>query len=168
MTNGRTRRGLQQPLQDCLFTLHIDGTALPVGPRLTKNVMAVTSRRLSPLYLWHLQKRCSSGLGEMVMADKFQTRLAALGQRSKIGLLAAAFIIMGVVGKWGVSATFVQQAIASEQLLRRDAETNSQSLANAKATRRLVPGDRHRPRWRALYQHADRRHFIGSVGRSGI
>lgn len=68
------------------------------------------------------------------MTDKFQTRLAALGRRSKIGLLAAAFIIVGVVGKWGISATLVQEAIASEQLLRHDAETNNQSLANAKAT----------------------------------
>jgi hypothetical protein len=71
----------------------------------------------------------------MSMNMRMTKCVAALGQRKGISVLAAALIVAGAVGGWGISTTFVKNAAAVESHfeMKRESDTTKPSIEKAKA-----------------------------------
>jgi len=70
---------------------------------------------------------------ETKMKSLLQNGLAALPERSKMCAFAVALCIIGALGQWAISTSFVENAVASEHLARNGSMADSQALEATKA-----------------------------------
>jgi hypothetical protein len=74
----------------------------------------------------------------MWMNIRMSRFMAAQGQHKKVGVLAAALIVAGAVGGWGISTTFAKNAAAVESPFEMDRKNGTTKLSLEKTKGALV------------------------------